>query len=149
MDIEKLQRMDFVPHTKALGVRIVEMGEGVAVLCLPYSDHLVGDPDTGIIHGGAITALLDNASGTAVHTTMKTMTSIATLDLRIDYMRPATPQRPVFARAECFRKTSNIAFVRGSAYHDSPDDPIATTIATFVLSSNQSRKVFAAGGEDR
>jgi hypothetical protein len=79
---------------------------------------------------------------------METMSSIATLDLRIDYMRPATPRQPVFARAECFRKTHSIAFVRGSAYHESPDDPIATTIATFVLSSNQSRKLFAGSEKE-
>ncbi len=60
---------------------------------------------------------------------------IATLDLRIDYMKPATPGKDLLARAECYKLTRNVAFVRGVAYHDDPSDPIATSVATFMLSA--------------
>ena len=108
---------------------------GKATLRVPYGSHLVGNPDTGVIHGGVITSTLDNASGMAVHTALDDWVPIATLDLRIDYMKPASPGRDFFAHAHCYKVTRSIAFVRGVAYHDSADDPIATAAATFMLSS--------------
>lgn len=115
------------------------MKEGSALLMIPYDDKLVGNRATGVLHGGVITTLLDNASGLAVQSLFSQWVSIATLDLRIDYMRPATPGRDLLGWAECYRKTRNIAFVRGIAYHDVRDDPIATTVATFMLDSDASR----------
>jgi acyl-coenzyme A thioesterase PaaI-like protein len=66
--------------------------------------------------------------------------AIATLDLRIDYMKPATPERDIFAYAECFKVTKNIAFVRGLAYHTDRNDPIATCAATFMLGTSRNSK---------
>lgn len=130
-----------VPHSAALGVQIVSLRDGHAELCVPYAPHLVGDPSTGVVHGGVITAVLDNASGMAVHSRLERATSIATLDLRVDYMKPAEPGREILARAHCYKTTRNIAFVRGVAFHDRPEDPIATTVATFMISSNETRKL--------
>ncbi|MDH3296106.1 MAG: PaaI family thioesterase, partial [Acidimicrobiia bacterium] len=122
-----------IPHGRALGLRFHAFGDDHIEILLPYDEKLVGDPDTGVIHGGAITALLDNASGFVVRPPEadRATSAIATLDLRIDYMGPATPGRDVIARATCFKRTRTIAFVRAVAYHDSPDDPIATCTATF------------------
>lgn len=130
-----------VPHSAALGIELVSLQDGVAEVCIPYAEHLVGDPSTGVIHGGVITAALDNASGMAVHSRLERPTSIATLDLRVDYMRPAEPGREIFARAHCYQTTRSIAFVRGVAFHEDPEDPIATTVATFMISSNETRKL--------
>ena len=95
---------DGVPHNRALGMQVVEMSRAGAVFRLPYSDKLVGNPDTGVLHGGAITALLDAASGAAVFAALTEWVPIATLDLRIDYLRPAEPGHDVIAeigRASC------------------------------------------------
>ena len=62
---------------------------------LPYDDKLVGNPDTGVMHGGAITALLDACSGAAVFAALDEWVPIATLDLRIDYLRAAEVGRDV------------------------------------------------------
>ncbi|MCP3936655.1 MAG: PaaI family thioesterase [Actinomycetia bacterium] len=104
-------------------------------LVLPYSHELVGDPDTGVIHGGAITALLDNAAGFLARPADadRQETTIATLDMRIDYMKAATPERDIVARATLVRRTRNISFVRATAFHEDIDDPIATCTATFML----------------
>lgn len=124
-----------VPHNAALDMRVIDAAPGMCVMVLPWAEHLVGNPETGVLHGGAITSLLDACSGASVFLKMGSPIPIATLDLRIDYLRKATPRRDVIARAECYKIGRNVAFVRGLAYHDSPDDPIAATAATFALST--------------
>ena len=125
-----------IPHAAAIGMTLVSRGKHSCVVRVPYAAHLVGDPDTGVIHGGVITALLDNASGMAVRSEPEDGSegqSMATLDLRIDYMRPAQPREDLIAEATCYRTTSNVAFVRAIAYHDDRNDPIASSVATFML----------------
>jgi uncharacterized protein (TIGR00369 family) len=124
-----------VPHNKALGMRILEIKPAEALFMLPYDAKLVGNPDTGVLHGGAITALLDGASGAAVFAALTDFVPIATLDLRIDYLRPAEPGQAVHARATCYKLAKNVAFTRAVAYHEDPDDPIAHSVGTFMLST--------------
>jgi uncharacterized protein (TIGR00369 family) len=136
---ERLERLDrafsdFIPHNRALGLRFTEHGPGEAVMLLPYREDLVGDPSSGVLHGGAITALLDATSGAAVFLAMSEPVPIATLDLRIDYLRPATPGRDVIARATCYRLTGNVAFVRAQAYHQGDEErPIAASAGSFMV----------------
>lgn len=133
------QMLRTIPHAEALGMTLVEVGDGSAVVKLPYAAHLAGNPETGVVHGGVITSLLDNVAGIAVQVRRGTLGSIATLDLRIDYMKPATPGEDILAFAECFRITRSIAFVRGVAYHADRDDPIAAVTCAFMLGTSESR----------
>jgi uncharacterized protein (TIGR00369 family) len=125
-----------VPHNHALGIEVLEIVPTQALFELPYDAKLVGNPDTGVLHGGAITALLDGVSGAAVFATITEMVPIATLDLRIDYLRPAEVGQTVRAKATCYKTTRNVAFTRAVAYHDDPDDPIAHAVGTFMLSTS-------------
>ena len=129
----KLQ--DLPPHAKAIGVELVSHGDRRCRLKLPYGEHLVGDPDTGIIHGGVITALLDNASGWAVRADdeWEATHSMATLDLRIDYMRSALPNIDLIADAECYKMTRSVAFVRAIAHQGDKEDLVASSVASFML----------------
>lgn len=123
------------PHGEAIGMQLVgQQGRKITVK-VPYAEHLVGDPDTGVIHGGVITATLDNASGWAIRCRDEwgDGISMATLDIRIDYMRPAEPHEDLMVEAECFKMTRNVAFVRALAYQGDTEDPIATSIASFML----------------
>ena len=124
-----------IPHNKALGMEMLELDRGEAKFKLPYDAKLVGNPDTGVLHGGAITALLDACSGAAVFAALTEWVPIATLDLRIDYLRAAEAGRAVTAHATCYKTTRNVAFTRAVAYHDNPDDPIASSVGTFMLST--------------
>ncbi|MEQ8265709.1 PaaI family thioesterase [Parvibaculum sp.] len=126
-----------VPHARALGMNVVNAKRGEAWLSVPYDEKLVGNPETGVIHGGVITSLLDNACGIAVQLALPARMSIATLDLRLDYMKPATPKLDLTAHTHCYKVTTNIAFVRGTAYHTDEDDPIATCVGTFMLAANR------------
>ena len=122
-----------LPHSRALGMQVESFGDGHAVLSMPWDARLVGDPATGVLHGGAISALIDTASGAAVMAHPSRPTSTATLDLRIDYMRPATPGQTVTAHAHCFHITRTVAFVRVTATDDDGDRPVATGSAAFTL----------------
>lgn len=125
----------FSPHGTAIGIEF-QANDGQALLVrVPYAEHLIGDPDTGVIHGGVITAALDNASGWSVRLAKDWQEgmSMATLDLRIDYMKPATPKQDLYIKASCFKQTRSVAFVRAVAFHTSEDDPVATSAATFML----------------
>ncbi len=124
---------DNVPHNRALGIVIDEVGDRWARFRLPYDPRLVGDPATGVLHGGVITALLDACSGAAVFASLPKMQPIATLDLRIDYLGPAEVGRAVSALATCYHLTRNVAFVRALAFHDDEAAPIATSAGTFMI----------------
>jgi len=123
------------PHAIAIGVELVESGDRRCKFRVPYAEHLVGDPDTGVLHGGVITATLDNASGLAVrcHEDWAEGQSMATLDIRIDYMKPAEPGVDLIVEALCYKITRNIAFVRGTAHQGDQDEPVATSVAAFML----------------
>jgi uncharacterized protein (TIGR00369 family) len=128
------------PYARALGAELVEAEPGDVLLRLPYQEAFVGDPATGVIAGGVVTALLDQACGYAVWSALEAFTSIATLDLRIDYMRPARPQEALHARAECYKLGRSVAFVRGLAYESDRADPVAAAQGAFVLNSSAGRK---------
>lgn len=131
------------PQAMALGIETVEVGGGRSLLRIPYKDEMVGDPETGVIAGGVVTTLLDHACGQAVFACLTEPTSIATLDLRIDYMRPAEPHQPLYAAAHCYKLGRQVAFVRATAYERSPDDPVATAQAAFMLNSSAGKPMGA------
>jgi uncharacterized protein (TIGR00369 family) len=124
-----------IPFLKALSTRIVDLERGVCRLSLPWQDDIVGDPSTGIVHGGVITTLLDSASGMAVFSVIPRVMQIATLDLRIDYLRSAAPGSDIIAEADCYRLSKNVAFVRGRAFQGT-DREVASSMATFMLESS-------------
>jgi uncharacterized protein (TIGR00369 family) len=127
--------MKWTPQGRALGFEVTKL-EGAKVWGrAPYKPELVGDPETGVIAGGVITTFLDQLSGMAAVLAMREPTTVATIDIRIDYMRGAEPGRDVLAEAHCYKIGKNVAFVRAVAYEESADNPIANAAAAFMLNT--------------
>lgn len=122
-----------LPHARAIGMTFLSLDHGRGSMRLPYDAAFVGNPRTRVVHGGVITALLDTLCGAVVMASVTEGTPLATLDLRIDYLHPASPDETIRASAECYKVTANVAFVRGLAYHEAIDDPIAHCTGTFML----------------
>ena len=131
------------------GLRLDRLAPGEAWSSLPYRPVFVGDTETGVLHGGVVTAMLDESCGMAVQLALDGTRAIATLDLRIDYQKPATPGLDIKAHSFCYRVTRSIAFVRSTAYQESEDDPVATATACFVIGANRTNMLQDRPMEDR
>lgn len=129
------ERMLMAPHADALGMQLVSIEKGRGVMTTPWREELVGDPETGVIASGVVTALIDHTCGLAINSAMGEAMPIATLDLRIDYMRPAAPRTGITAEAHAYRLTSTIGFVRAEAWDVDRGDLVATAQAAFMLNT--------------
>jgi uncharacterized protein (TIGR00369 family) len=139
-----------IPHARELGIGVVEIGPGRTTLSLPWQERLVGDPETGVLAGGAVTTLIDTVCGMAVFAALRRLVAIATLDLRIDYLKPAAARSELLATAECFKLTRHIAFVRGTAYlRETPADLVATCAGAFMIGSSDTPPITWAAPQAR
>ena len=119
------------------GMRIDRKAPGEAWSSMPYRPEFVGYADTGVLHGGVVTTLLDETCGMAVELALDGRTPIATLDLRIDYQRASTPGMELKGHARCYSISRSIAFVRATAYEDDENNPVATATGCFMINSNR------------
>ena len=132
-----------VRHSLELGMVLESAGrDGVAVR-LRHAPHLVGNPWLDVVHGGPVLALLDQAGGLAVAAALFPDYDITpTLDLRIDHLARPEPATDIIGFAECYRLTSNVAFVRGCAYQRDPGQPVSTFVATYMRLGLSKQKVY-------
>jgi uncharacterized protein (TIGR00369 family) len=124
-----------VGHGRAIGMEYRGHGEDWVELSLPWREQLVGVSESGILASGAIVSLIDTCAGMSVWTARGHFQPMATLDLRIDYLKPAPKGATVYARCQCYKITRSVAFVRGTAHLGDMDDPIAQAALTFMTTS--------------
>jgi len=119
-------------HCQLLQVRVAQADGDGMTLVLPWSPVIVGNPQTGAVHGGALTTLMDTTCGMATLCVLPRFEVCPTLDLRIDYMHPAEAGKDIYGYAQCYRVTRDVIFTRGTAYQDDPDQPICQVVGTFM-----------------
>ena len=131
-DKQASQFISLLPHAQALGMELEKVEQGTAVISMPYAEKLVGDPQTGVVHGGAVSALMDTCCGAAVMSHPRNLSHTATIDLRIEYLRPATPGQRITTTATCYHVTRSVAFVRATAVDEDAENPVAMATGTFT-----------------
>lgn len=127
-------------HTHALGFAYEGLAGDRVRIRVPYRPDLVGDPESGVLAGGLVTTLLDHVGGLAVWVALDGFQPIATLDLRVDYMRAAAPGRDLLAEARCYRLTRTLGFVRAWAFEDDPADPVAAAQSAYMISAQEDHR---------
>ncbi len=123
-----------LPFCAALDIRLESMGVAEASMSMPYDKRIVGDPETGVVHGGAVSALMDTCCGLAVSLHPDSAKPTATIDLRIEYMRPAKVGERIVTEAHVYNATRTVAFVRAFAHDGNPDKPVASATGAFTFS---------------
>lgn len=143
MEIDTFARqvIEALPFARALGMRLDRIEAGRAEISMPWDERLVGDPRTGVIHGGAVSALMDTTAGASVMARPDGTGITATIDLRIDYMRPARSGQRLTCKAHCYNATRTVAFVRATTHdEDETAGPVATAIGAFTFERKEAGK---------
>lgn len=136
LDRSGQQLIEALPFSRALAMRLERLEHGHAVISMPWDARLVGDPRSGVIHGGAVSALMDTTAGASVMARTDGSEITATLDLRIDYMRPARPGQRLTCEARCYHATRSVAFVHATTIDEEADHgPVATATGAFTFVS--------------
>lgn len=124
--------VEAIPHVRRCGMRIDLLEQGRARVCLPYRPEWLGDEDRQLIATGIITTLVDSAAGLAAFSALPAVEPIATLDLRMDYLRASHPPHDLYCEAVCERLSRNIAFLRARVWQEDEQQPVATGQGAFM-----------------
>jgi uncharacterized protein (TIGR00369 family) len=94
-----------------IGGRILEVGHGKLVLEANLTADSHGFPTSrgSVIHGGAVATLADEALASVAFTVAEEGETTVTVDLKVDYLRPARAGRFI-ARATVRHRTRRLAF---------------------------------------
>jgi uncharacterized protein (TIGR00369 family) len=120
-------------HNGLVGMEYSAHGDDWCQLALPWRAELVGETASGIIASGPIITMMDMATSISIWLRSGKFRPQATLDLRVDYLRPAESGSTVYGRGECYKVTKSIAFVRGEAHDGDPARPLAHVAGTYMF----------------
>jgi uncharacterized protein (TIGR00369 family) len=130
---ERLKNLPPRGHHALLGIYNVDHGPDWAELACPFAPGFMMDPDAGLVSSGPIISLVDAAAGSAIIARTRQWRPMATLDLHVDYLRPAREGHSLHARAHCHHITRKVAFTRCDVHDGDPQAPIATATASFFF----------------
>ena len=92
-----------------------------------------------ITHTSVVTSIADTTAGLAAMCALPPGSPLATLDLHVDYLKPASSHHTLVVDASCFKFTQNVAFVRGVVWQKQPENAVANINASFMLNTASSR----------
>lgn len=128
--------LEAIPHVRALGITIDAVTDTIVHARMPVRPEFLGDHVRGIVHTGVVTSLIDSMAGLAVLVRIGAREAIATLDLRVDYLRPTVLGADLHCRAECYRLAGQIAFARATVWQHDEAQPVASSLGTFMRASS-------------
>jgi len=104
------------PLFRAVGIRVLGTDGGAAAMAIPWSPRM-GDA-RGALHRGAMVTMLDSACGFAIFLALGRVAPVATIDLRVDYLREIPPATGIRCRVHCLQHTPAVAWIQGEAVTD-------------------------------
>ena len=117
--LEVLRLMEeHAPFNRLLGLKGESIEPGRAVIVLPVREDFVGDPSRPALHGGVVSSLIDTTGGAAAWSALGPGESVSTVDLRVDFLEPATLGGPLRAEGVLLRKGNRVCHVRVSVTQD-------------------------------
>lgn len=112
MIVEPEGRIGPGPFSDHLGFRVVSLDTGAVVLAgTPGPEHCNSG---GIVHGGYLAALLDSATGWAVHANIEPGIAAPHLQLSVQFLRAAVPGEEVECRAHCVTAGRRVLTAEGA-----------------------------------
>lgn len=113
-----------IPMVKFIGVKVLEIDDGYIKLLFPYREEFIGDPRSKRLHGGYLATALDSAGGAAAMTYMTSRhDDVATIDMRIDYLRPGKAKE-IIAIGEVISRRRRTIVSEMKIYHPDDEDKI-------------------------
>jgi uncharacterized protein (TIGR00369 family) len=126
---EFLHHSPFVNH---LGIELRELDDDRAVLLLPFRDEVV--TIAGVIHGGAVSSLVDNAAVAAAWSALEFEEPPlgTTVGLTVDFLAAARNEA-IVAEAHVLRRGSSLCFCEVKVRGADNDHLLATGLVTYKL----------------
>lgn len=121
-----------IPYNQAIGLTVIDAGGDTVHTRLAYRDEFLGDPVAQLWHTAIGTTAADSTCGLAVFLALPGLESIATLDLRMDYLRPAVAGQALQVQACCHHITRQVCFARATLYQEDIKRPTAECTAAFM-----------------
>lgn len=121
--------LKIAPFSKHLGIEILEAGEGVARLKMPYQHELTNP--AGNLHGGAIATVADSAMAVAIGSILGTPARHFTVKLEIRYKAVVTDGE-IIAEAKVTRQKKRL-FLGEAVVKNGNGQVIATAAGTFMV----------------
>ena len=116
-----------VPYWATLGIELLEVGGGRAVMAVEFApQHL----QSGVMHGGVIASLVDSACACAAISRLAPGAYATSVNLQIAFVKPVTEGR-IVARAECLKAGRRILFAEARVT-DERGDLVATGSSQLV-----------------
>lgn len=119
----------FIDH---VGLEIAQSSNGSSLLFMDIQAFHYNA--NGVVHGGALFTLADTGMGVALHTTLAPDESCATIDIKINYLRPVIGDR-VVCTSSVVHKGNRTAYLECTLMVN--DKLVARASATFAIFSRK------------
>ncbi|HIQ53162.1 thioesterase family protein [Halopseudomonas pachastrellae] len=132
-----------IPYNQLLGIEIDEIRPDCVAMSIRMGPDLIGNYTQGILHGGAISSLIDVCGGAmamigaferhahlSLQERMVRLSKLGTIDLRVDYLRPGRGEQFVCTSVP-LRSGNKVGVVR-SELHADDGNLIAVGTGTYL-----------------
>lgn len=121
----------FPPSAVTLGLRIVAVEEGSTSIEMPVDERFLNR--AGAVQGGILASLADSNMGTAISTLCDEDETHATLEMKINFFRPATPETgPLTAKSKVLHRSRRVGHTTSEIYN-SAGELVAKATASWAI----------------